>query len=91
MKKPISANPNGYRQAFSATAKVDTIDERGYYIYEGGINVGVNYLYQDGIIREGVGYDTTCINPPAFWPTEESANAFLTEWRADLISEGAGG
>jgi len=89
MKMPINTNPNEYKQEFSAKAQVNTIDYRGYYICESGINGGAYYLYDDGVIRSGV--SQTCDYPiKAFWPTAKAAAAFLTSWRADVISEGAG-
>ena len=59
--------------------KIDTVDDRGWYIVAGGINGGVDYLYSDGIIREGV-YSAHREDASAFWPTEELARSFFEKW-----------
>lgn len=49
---------------------------RGWYIVS--LVSGVYYLHHDGKVRSGVGAFS---DNPAFWPTEEAAQAFLDEWR----------
>ncbi len=65
--------------------KIDSIDKRGWYIVSGGTNGGVDYLYSDGIIREGV----LSKDPGAFgfWPTEEAARLFFQKWKGEADEE----
>jgi len=65
-------------------AKINSIDDRGWYIVSGGISGGVDYLYNDGIIREGVcasSARSSCSS--GFWPTEEAAQSFFKNWKND--------
>lgn len=66
-----------------ANAKINSIDERGWYIVAGGINGGVDYLYSDGVIREGVkSSKAESMGAFAFWPTKEIAESFYDQWKA---------
>lgn len=59
--------------------RINSIDERGYYIVNGdGNSGGVHYLYADGIIRDGVRSPET--DAKAFWPTETDALSFFITW-----------
>lgn len=68
--------------SFVKHIKVGSIDDRGYYICDEWINGGEYYLYNDGIIRSGVGGHNLDegSNIVAFWKTKEEATAFMTEW-----------
>ena len=58
---------------------------RGWYIVDGSINGGTHYLYNDGIIRNGViqGQGRLPDTVTAFWPTPEEAMMFVTTWLKD--------
>ena len=50
-------------------------DDRGVYICV--TEDGMRYLYQDGVVRTGVGSkDST-----AFWPSMQEATDFYEEWK----------
>ncbi len=69
------------RDCLKNTAKINSIDKRGYYIAEGGINAGIHYLYDDGIIRCGV---KDAGEATAFWSTETEAITFFEAWKRKL-------
>ncbi len=57
--------------------RVNSIDDRGYYIVNGDGNCGgVYYLHNDGVIRSGVSSPSL----DAFWPTEAEAWKFYFKW-----------
>ena len=65
------------REEMLKSYRIDTVDDRGYFITNGGINGGWYYLYDDGKLHNGVLRGEG--NP--FWPTKEAAQAFYDKWR----------
>lgn len=75
-------NNNAQKEFMIRNVKISSIDERGWYIVAGGISGGVDYLYSDGIIREGV-KSKDAGDAVAFWKTEVDAKVFFEKWKND--------
>jgi len=73
---------NTKKEFMIRNVKINSIDERGWYIVAGGIRGGIDYLYSDGIIRGGV-QSKGAGGAIGFWLTEEAASSFFQKWKDD--------
>jgi len=66
-------------QEFIENVKINTADDRGFYItdWNSNGNGGVWYLYADGVLRIG----TFSLESSAFWITREDATEFFNKWK----------
>lgn len=66
------------REILINTVNINSVDDRGFYICASGMNGGTSYLYNDGVIREGVNQGGKA---SAFWKTKKAAKKYFSIYK----------